>query len=68
LPVFLEESVILFVFEIVKLIEIFIFKAIVVSALLGFEKCFLDYGSRWWGLLGDDFMGSEDVIPGWVLN
>jgi hypothetical protein len=46
LPVFLEESVILFVFEIVKLIEVFIFKAIVVSALLGFEKCFLDYGSR----------------------
>ncbi len=35
--------------------------------LLGGEECFLDYGSWRGGLLRDDFVGAEDVVPGPLL-
>ncbi len=33
------------------------------SSLLGGEKCFLNYGSWRGGLLWDDFVGAEDIVP-----
>ena len=46
-----------------ELVKVFVFEAVFVGALLGFEEGFLDYGGWRWRLFGDDFVSTEDVIP-----
>lgn len=63
LPVLLQECFVLFIFESIQFVEIFIFQAVLMCSVLGFNQGFLDERLRVLGFLGDDAMLAEDVVP-----
>jgi hypothetical protein len=63
LPVLLEEGLVLVVFEVVEVREVFAFEAVLVREAPRLEDGFFDERGRGGRLLGDDAVLAEDVIP-----
>lgn len=62
-PVLFEELFVFFIFEIVQLIEVFVFEPVLMCFSFGLHEGLLDQWFRVLGLFGDNAMLAENVIP-----
>lgn len=63
LAVLFEKRLVLFVFECVQLLEVFVFEPVFVLPFARGEDGFFDYGRGGGWLFGDYAVFAEDVIP-----
>lgn len=59
----LEEVVILLVFQLGKFVQVLALKAVLMCKSPRLDKGFLDHGRGRGGLLGDDAMLAENIVP-----
>lgn len=62
-PILLEETLIFLVLQRVQLIDVLVFESVLVCLALCLDQSFLDQWLRVFGLLWNDSMLAENVIP-----
>jgi hypothetical protein len=66
IPIVVEKVLIFVIFQLVQLIQVFALQPIFMCTPCGLRQGFFYDRGRWRGLLGDDPMLAEDIIPSTV--